>query len=88
MRWSDLEPVELNLLTPVFLITLAAFGLAVAAMAVGVIFSGRCLHGSCGGPEIRSRDGLSLRCMVCPNRRRRGARIDEHVEHDPIEGGG
>jgi hypothetical protein len=64
--------MDLSILTPVFLITLAAFGLAVAAMAVGVIFSGRCLHGSCGGPELRTRDGLSLRCLLCPSRRRGG----------------
>ena len=64
--------MDLGVLTPIFLITLVAFGLAVAAMAVGVIFSGRCLHGSCGGPELRTRDGLSLRCLVCPNRWRGG----------------
>lgn len=59
--------MDLSVLTPVFLITLVAFGLAIAGMAVGVIFSGRCLRGSCGGPELRTRDGLSLRCLVCPN---------------------
>ncbi len=64
--------MDLGILTPVFLITLAAFGLAVAAMAVGLIFSGRCMRGSCGGAELRTRDGLSLRCLVCPNRRRPG----------------
>jgi len=64
--------MDLSVLTPVFLITLIAFGLAVAGMAVGVIFSGRCLHASCGGPEPRTRDGLSLRCLVCPNRWRGG----------------
>ena len=32
-----------------FLITLAAFGLAVTAMAVGVIVSNRRIQGSCGG---------------------------------------
>ena len=60
--------MDLSVLTPVFLITLVAFGLAIAGMAVGVIFSGRCLRGSCGGPELRTHDGLSLRCLVCPNR--------------------
>jgi hypothetical protein len=69
--------MDLSVLTPVFLITLAVFGVAVAAMAVGVIFSGRCLHGSCGGPELRTREGLSLRCLVCPNRRRHDAQPDE-----------
>lgn len=69
--------MDLTLLTPVFLITLIAFGAAVATMAVGVIFSGRCLHGSCGGPELRTRDGLSLRCLVCPNRWRQDAAPDD-----------
>lgn len=64
--------MDLSVLAPIFLITLVVFGVAIAAMAVGLILSGRCLHGSCGGPEMRTRDGLSLRCIVCPNRRRRG----------------
>jgi len=64
--------MDLSILTPMFLITLVVFGLAIAAMAVGVIFSGRCLHGSCGGSDVRTADGLSLRCMLCPNRRRGG----------------
>jgi len=68
--------VDLSVLTPVFLITLVTFGLAVAGMAVGVIFSGRCLHGSCGGKAVRLRDGFSLRCLVCPSRRRGGAEAD------------
>ncbi len=32
-----------------FLLTLAAFGILVLAMAVGVIFTGKRLSGSCGG---------------------------------------
>lgn len=32
-----------------FLFTALIFGIAMAAMAVGVIFSGRTLKGSCGG---------------------------------------
>jgi hypothetical protein len=33
----------------IFLVTLTVFAMAMAAMAVGVIFSNRRLHGSCGG---------------------------------------
>jgi len=32
-----------------FLLTLAAFGTVILAMAVGVMFTGRRLQGSCGG---------------------------------------
>lgn len=49
-------------LVPVFLVVLAAFVLAVALMAIGVIMKRPCLRGSCGGP--------SLACFTCPNRRR------------------
>ncbi len=35
-----------------FLATVAIFGLAMVAMAVGVIFSNRSLRGSCGGTGI------------------------------------
>ena len=34
-----------------FLLTLSLFGVAMAAMAIGVILSDRKLHGSCGGPD-------------------------------------
>jgi hypothetical protein len=50
--------------------TVAVFGLAIAAMAVGVVFSGRCLRGSCGGHEVRGPDGERLSCDNCPNRSR------------------
>jgi len=38
---------------PTFFITLLVFGLAVAAMAVGVIFSDRSIRGTCGGINRR-----------------------------------
>lgn len=63
--------MDLGVLPSIFLGTLVVFGLAIAAMAVGVIFSGRCLRGSCGREALRLRDGFSLRCLVCPNRRTR-----------------
>ena len=51
-----------------FLLTLVFVGLAMAAMAVGTIFSNRCLRGSCGGPEVLGPDGESLSCDTCPLR--------------------
>lgn len=58
-------------LLPVFLIALGAFAIALAAMAIGVIVSGRCLRGSCGGPEATGPHGERLSCANCPNRGRR-----------------
>jgi len=52
------------------LITLAAFALIMLVMSVGVIFSGRCLRGSCGGPSVLTADGEPLTCATCPNRKR------------------
>ncbi len=56
---------------PILLLTLAVFAIAMLIMAVGVIFSGRCLRGSCGGPEVLGPDGESLSCATCPRRRER-----------------
>lgn len=56
---------------PILLFTLTAFAIAMAIMAVGVVFSGRCLRGSCGGPEILGPDGESLSCVTCPRRKER-----------------
>jgi len=52
-------------------VTAALFALALAGLGIGALASRQCLRGSCGGADTRSADGLSLRCMVCPNRRRR-----------------
>ncbi len=54
----------------VFLLALLAIGLAVAAMAVGVMFKRPCLRGSCGGTPLLGPDGKKLSCATCPNRRR------------------
>lgn len=51
------------------LLTIAAIAAIVLAMSVGVIFSGKCLRGSCGGPEILGPDGRSLACATCPHRK-------------------
>ena len=52
-------------------IVLSIVGIAVAMviMSVGVIFSNRCLRGSCGGAEVLGADGEPLACDVCPRRK-------------------
>lgn len=54
---------------PVVIISTVVIGVAMAIMAVGVIFSDRCLRGSCGGPEVVGPNGESLSCATCPRRR-------------------
>lgn len=56
---------------PVFGLALLAIGIAVAAMAIGVMFKRPCLRGSCGGPAVTTGDGTKLSCATCPNRKRR-----------------
>lgn len=47
-----------------FIITLIVFLIAVVAMAVGVIFSDRCIKGSCGG--IGALFGSDFKaCEIC-----------------------
>ncbi|MDA1093194.1 MAG: hypothetical protein O3A25_07990 [Acidobacteria bacterium] len=52
-----------------FLLTLGGMVLIMAIMAVGVVFNGRCLRGSCGGPDAVGPDGEPLNCATCPNRK-------------------
>jgi hypothetical protein len=52
----------------VLLVAVAVVGLALLGMAVGVMTTGRCLRGSCGGPEARLADGRKISCAGCPNR--------------------
>lgn len=53
---------------PTLLLVFVAFGLAMLMMAVGVMFSGRCLRGSCGGTPVFGPDGEPLTCATCPNK--------------------
>lgn len=55
-------------MTTIILITVAVMALAMTGMAVGVLFSNKCLRGSCGGPEVFGPDGESLSCDTCPLR--------------------
>lgn len=51
-----------------FLVSLAVFALAVAAMSIGVILSNRRIHGSCGGiANLRDARGNPL-CDGCTSR--------------------
>jgi len=62
--------MTLSSFLPVLLLALAAIGIAIAAMAIGVMFKRPCLRGSCGGPAAVGPDGAKLSCETCPNRKR------------------
>ena len=57
----------------VFLLTLGGIAIVMAIMAIGVLLDGRCLRGSCGGPDVLGPDGSSLACAACPRRNERPA---------------
>lgn len=59
-------------------ITIVAFLLIAAAMAVGVIFQNKSLRGSCGGSEVLDCDGESLSCGACPNSKKNGGPRKAH----------
>ncbi|HEY6135282.1 MAG TPA: (Na+)-NQR maturation NqrM [Rubrivivax sp.] len=77
--------MTLDTLLPVFLLALVAIGLAVAAMAVGVIFKRPCLRGSCGGAAVLGPDGNKLSCATCPNRKRQSAQAASGQDSSPGE---
>ena len=58
-----------------FLAAIAVFALAILIMSVGVIFSGRCIRGSCGGEEILGPNGELLNCDTCPVRKERESKL-------------
>ena len=62
--------MDVATLLPVFLAALALVGVAVAAMAIGVMMKRPCLRGSCGGSAVTGPDGQKLSCETCPNRKR------------------
>lgn len=51
-------------------LTTALLAVGVVAAAMGVmavgLAKGRCLRGSCGGPDVVDANGDSLRCGACP----------------------
>lgn len=55
-------------MTTLVLLTIVLMAVVMSAMAVGVLFSNKCLRGSCGGPEVLGPDGESLNCDTCPLR--------------------
>ena len=57
--------MDISSLLPVFVVTLAAVGAGVLAMAIGVIFRRPCLRGSCGGSEVRTAGGESIVVRRC-----------------------
>ena len=63
-----------------FLITVAAFAVIMLIMSIGVIFSGRCLRGSCGGEEVVGPNGELLNCDTCPVRKEREARLAQRSQ--------
>jgi hypothetical protein len=62
--------MTLSSFLPVLVLALAAIGIAIAAMAIGVMFKRPCLRGSCGGLAVLAPDGTKLSCATCPNRQR------------------
>ena len=52
-----------------FLLTLGGMAIVMVIMAVGVMLDGRCLRGSCGGPDVTVPAGESLACATCPRRK-------------------
>ena len=75
--------MTLDAFLPVFVLALAAIGIALAAMAIGVMFKRPCLRGSCGGPAVVGPDGVKLSCETCPNRKRGTAAASVSVQIEP-----
>lgn len=63
--------MNLSNLWIVFGLVAGLLGVAVAAMAIGVMFKRPCLRGSCGGPAVVTAGGEKVSCDTCPNKHRK-----------------
>jgi len=66
-----------------FLLTVASLAFIMLIMSVGVIFSGRCLRGSCGGAAVLDSAGEPITCATCPNRDK--LRAEAALRTSPLE---
>jgi len=57
----------------VLVATLVVFALALTALSLGWLLSGRCLRGSCGGRGAETPEEARISCAGCRNRRTPGA---------------
>lgn len=70
----------------VVILTITLFAIIMLVMSIGVIFSGRCLRGSCGGSdEVIGPDGEPIRCATCPKRKEDAARAAAMRAHAPYD---
>jgi hypothetical protein len=61
----------------VILITVAAFAIAMLMLGVGVMLTGKCIRGTCGGDEVVDAAGEDLRCPTCPSKNKEPGEHDE-----------
>ena len=59
------------------LLTIGLIALIMFGMSIGYVLQGRCLRGSCGGPDVLGPGGESLSCSTCPLKK-----IRESAEQD------
>lgn len=59
-----------------FVLAVVLIALLMAAMAVGVLLTGRPLRGSCGGPPLLGPDGEAMTCPDCDCQKDGGIEID------------
>ncbi len=51
------------------LLSIVIIAVAMLFLAIGVMFRGRCLRGTCGGDGVIGPDGEILTCDTCPRRK-------------------
>ena len=55
-------------------LTIGLVAVAMLGLSIGLILTGRCIKGSCGGDTRHGADGQPQQCPTCPNRKKHAAR--------------
>lgn len=66
------------------ILTIVVIAAVMLGLAIGVMFRGRCLRGTCGGEGVIGPNGEVLTCDTCPRRKEIEEQLRREHEEEAI----